>query len=138
MNMIAGRPTMLRSIPGPHSCELCGKSGLITELIRNPFIYGTGADTVELSADVPVHTCPHCLNSYAGEQAEIARHDAICQHLGVLTPRAIRAIRHSHGLSRAAFARLAGFGETALAQWERRELIQNASIDRTLRQLQDL
>ena len=106
-------------------------------MIRDPFIYGVGSDAVELIADLPVHTCSRCSNSYTREQAEIARHDAVSQHLGVLTPAEIRALRDGYGLSRAAFARLTGFSEVALARWERREVIQNATSDRYLRLLQD-
>ncbi len=116
---------------------MCGTLGLKTELIRDPFIYGAGSDAVELSAEVPVHTCSHCSVSYTGEAAEIARHEAICRHLDVLTPDEIRALRVSHNMSRAAFARYTGFGEATLARWERREVIQNISSDRYLRLLQD-
>ena len=116
---------------------MCGAPGLKTELVRDPFIYGAGSGAVELTADVPVHTCSRCRVSFTGEKAEIARHDAVCRHLEVLTPGEIRAIRVFYGMSRAAFARLTGFEELALARWERREIIQNTSSDRYLRLLRD-
>lgn len=137
MTRTASPPTVLGPYPGPDSCELCGASGLTTELVRDPFIYGAGADATELSADVPVHTCAECNVSYTGEEAEIARHEAVCRNLGLLTPAEIRGLRESHGLSRAAFARLTGFGEATLARWERGEVIQNASNDSFLRMLMD-
>ena len=40
-------------------------------------------------------------------------------------------------MSRAAFARVTGFGEATLARWERGEVIQNASNDSFLRMLMD-
>ena len=43
----------------------------------------------------------------------------------------------AYGMSRAAFARLTGFGEATLARWERREVIQNTSSDRYLRLLKN-
>ncbi len=135
MNRIASPPTVLREIPGPDVCDMCGAPGLRTELIRDPFIYGSGSNAVEIVADVPVHSCVHCEMSFTGEEAEIARHRAICEHLGLLTCDEIRAIRDDHGLSRAAFARLTGFGEASLARWERREVVQTASSDRYLRLL---
>ena len=116
---------------------MCGTSGLKTELVQYPFIYGTGSDAVELSADVPVHTCSRCRVSFTGEEAEIARHNAVCRHLEVLTPGEIRAIRHFHGMSRTAFACLTGLGEASLARWERREVIQSTSSDRYLRLVSD-
>lgn len=119
------------------SCELCDAPGLKTELVRDPFVYGAGADAVELGADVPVHSCSQCGESYAGKEAEIIRHEAVCRHLGVLTPAEIRGLRRGHDMSRAAFARLTGFGEATLARWERGEVIQNTSNDSFLRMLMD-
>ncbi len=134
---IASPPTVLREVPGPESCELCGTPGLKTELVRDPFIYGAGPTAVELCADIPVHTCSRCAESFTGVEAEIAEHEAICRHHGVLTPAEIRQLRVGYGMSRAAFARLTGFGEATLARWERREVIQNTSGDRYLRLLMD-
>ncbi len=137
MNKIASKPTVLGRIAGLESCEMCGSPGLKTELVRNPFTYGVGSDAVELSADIPVHTCETCAVSFTDEAAENIQHDAVCRHLGVLTPDEIRALRSRYDMSRAAFARLTGFGEATLARWERRDVIQNASCDRYLRLLQN-
>lgn len=135
MNKIASKPTVLGRIVGPETCEMCGSPGLKTELVRNPFTYGVGSDAVELSADIPVHTCETCVVSFTDEAAENIQHDAVCRHLGVLTPDEIHALRRSHDMTRAAFARLTGFGEATLARWERRDVIQNTSCDRYLRLL---
>ena len=137
MTRTASPPTVFGPIPGPESCEMCGAKGLKTELVRDPFIYGSGPQAVDLVADVPVHTCSECELSFTGEAAEIQRHGAICRHLGVLTADEIRALRQQHGMSRAAFARFTGFGEASLARWERREVVQNTSSDRYLRLLGD-
>ncbi len=137
MNRIASPPAVLREIPGPSECEMCGAPGLRTELVRDPFIYGVGDDAVELSADIPVHTCNQCEVAFTGREAEVIHHEAVCRHLGVLTPKEIRNIRRQYGLSRAAFARLTGFGKASLARWERGELIQNTSSDRFLKLLLD-
>ena len=90
---------------------------------------------MELAAYVPVHSCSQCGESYTGEEAETIRHEAVCRHRGVLTPAEIRALRREHGMSRAAFSRLTGFGEATLARWERGEVIQNTSSDSFLRLL---
>ena len=137
MSRIASPPTALGPHPGPDSCDLCGSPDLSTELVRDPFIYGTGSEAVELSADIPVHKCVHCDVSYTGEEAEVARHEVVCRHLGLLTPAEIRALRKRYDLSRAAFARLTRFGEATLARWESGEVVQNASSDRYLRLLRD-
>lgn len=98
-------------------------------------MYGSGANAVELTADVPVHSCSQCGESYTGEEADVIRHEAVCRHLGVLTPAEIRGLRQRHDLSRAAFARVTGFGEATVARWERGEVIQNTSNDSFLRML---
>lgn len=134
---VASAPTPLRRIPGPDLCQICGISGLTTELVRDPFICGAGEDAMELTADVPVHTCSACDLSYKGEEAAMRKHEAVCRHLGVLTPAEIRDIRKGYEMSRAAFARTAGFGEATVARRERGEAMQDVSSDRYLRLLRD-
>ena len=137
MSDFVSRSTVLGPYPGPESCELCHTHGLKTELVRDPFVYGKGSDAVELTADVPVHSCSHCGESYTGEEGEIIQHETVCRHLGVLAPREIRALRKGYGMSRAAFAQVTGFGEASVARWERGEVIQNTSNDHLLRSLFD-
>ena len=137
MTKIASPPTVLRSLSGPTLCDLCGATSLRVELVRDPFIYGVGEEAVELSADVRVHTCSDCGESYTGPDAEVAYHEAVCRHLGILTPAEIRAMRTGYGFSRDEFARLTGFGKATVGRWERGEVTQNRSADRYLRLLHD-
>lgn len=136
MTPIASPPIVLQIVQGPEFCDMCGHQLLKTELVRDPFIYGVGSEAVELSADVTVHTCSYCSVSYTGEEAEIAWHEAVCRHLGVLTPREIRAIRRSRNMSRAAFASLTGCDEADFTRWERGEIIQTLAIDDCLRRFE--
>jgi len=115
---------------------MCGTPGLKTELVRDPFIYGAGDDGVELVVDIPVRTCSSC-GPYTDDRAEDIRHDEVCRHLGVLTPTEIRDLRGQYGLSRAELARITGLGESSIARWETRDIIQNVGNDRYLRLLQD-
>ena len=137
MTKVASKPTVLGEIEGPGACEMCGARGLKTELVRNPFVYGTGPDAVELSADIPVRTCDACEISFTDGEAAGIEHEAVCRHLGVLAPTEIRALRVRYGLSRAEFSRVTGFDEAALARWEGREVIQCTSTDRYLRLLEE-
>ena len=116
---------------------MCGTPGVKTELVRDPFIYGAGDDAVELVVEIRVHTCARCEMSFTSEDAEIKEHDAVCQHLGLLTPAEILGVRERYGMSRAAFAHCTGLGEATLARWERGEVIQNKANDRYLRLLRD-
>lgn len=137
MTKVASKPTVLGEIEGPGACDMCGASGLKTELVRNPFIYGTGPDAVEIIADIPVHTCDVCEIAFTdGEAAEI-EHEAVCRHLRVLPPAEIRALRGRYGLSRAEFSRVTGLEEAALARWEGAEVIQDTATDRYLRLIED-
>lgn len=92
---------------------------------------------MELSADVLVHTCSACGDSYTCNDADITYDEAVCRHLGILTPAEIREIRESYGLTRAEFAQLTGFGKATVGRWERGEIHQNRSADRYLRLLYD-
>lgn len=116
-------------------CPQCGHSELETQRINSPFPYGTGADTVELDVRLPVRKCVQCGFEFFDEEAEDLRHEAVCHHLGVLTPAEIRSLRAKLGFSRAELARVTRLGEATIARWERGELIQNAGYDSLLRLL---
>lgn len=138
MTRIASPPTVLKALAGPPKpCDLCGATAVRTELVRDPFMYGAGSGAVELSADVLVHTCSACGDSYTGDDADITYDEAVCRHLGILTPAEIREMREGYGLTRAEFAQLTGFGKATVGRWERGEIHQNRSADRYLRLLRD-
>lgn len=114
------------------ACPECG-GAVRSEIYNQTFPYGTGDDFVELTAAVALRVCGACGFEFYDESAEVIRHEVVCQHLGVLTPKAIRTIREGYRLSRQQFARLTKLGEATIARWERGELIQNAANDRYLR-----
>ena len=99
------------------------------------FTYGLGAAAVELTVDLPIHVCPSCGLEFLDDEAETLKHEAVCAHLGVLSPNEIRGIRGMHGMSRAAFSKVTGLGEATLNRWENGILIQSAANDRYLRLL---
>ena len=138
MTQVASPPTVLRAHSGPRTrCDVCGAIGVQTELMRDPFVHGSGPNAVELAADVLVHTCSACGDSYTDNEADVAYDEAVCRHLGILTPAEIRAMREGYGLTRAELAHLTGFGKATLGRWERGEVNQNRSADRYLRLLLD-
>jgi DNA-binding transcriptional regulator YiaG len=121
--------------PSSHSCPQCESAKVSTELVHQDFRYGEGETSVELAVDVPVHTCGDCGFEFTDWEAEEIRHGAICDHLGLLRPSEILALRRPR--SRAEFSRLTGIGEATLARWESGALLQNVSHDRYLRLLQN-
>jgi putative zinc finger/helix-turn-helix YgiT family protein len=113
-------------------CPNCGSMDVATTWIDDNFPYGAGSNQVQLTARVPLRSCSKCEFEYFDDEAENARHEAVCRHLGVQTPAEIQALRRKYGLSRAEFARLTGLGEATLARWESGALIQNTANDRFL------
>jgi putative zinc finger/helix-turn-helix YgiT family protein len=117
-------------------CPSCGADEVRTEKRVHRFLYGPDGTAVELQIEVPVHVCTTCDLEYLDSTAEVLRHEAVCRHLGVLTPGEIRSIRKDvMRLSRAEFARVTGIGEATIARWESGSLIQNLGYDRYLRLL---
>lgn len=118
------------------TCPDCGGHSFTTVQHDDAFEYGAGESPVTLHAKVPVHCCDSCDFEFLGREGRLARHEAVCRHLEVLTPTEIRRIRKRHEMSRAAFAEITGFGEATLNRWERGAVIQNRANDRYLRLLE--
>jgi DNA-binding transcriptional regulator YiaG len=118
-------------------CPVCGSTDLSESLEKQTFPAGPeGAGDV--SALVPMMHCASCDFTFTDHRAEAIRHDAICRHLGLLTPDDIRHIREDiYGMSRKAFAEAFKFGEASLERWENRKLFQNPQADVLLRLLAD-
>lgn len=114
-------------------CPSCGSHQVSTRMQSDAFEYGGEGKRVQLRAVVPLHCCSSCELEFTDHRAEELRHDAVCEHLNVLAPQAICAIRKRHGLSRAQFADVTRLGTATLARWESGEVIQNAALDIYLR-----
>lgn len=107
------------------TCFECGSNNVERAVRRQVFEYGE--PVVQLFAEMPVYTCRSCDFQFAGPEAEEARHEAVCRHLGVFTPSEIIAIRERTGLSRAQFAEQTGIGIASLKRWESGAVIQNVA-----------
>lgn len=117
-----------------HVCDECGHQ-VTTTWRDHVFVYGSGEAAAELAVRLPVRRCDRCDFDYLDEAAERLKHEAVCRHLGMLTPQEIRGIRGRLGLSRAALAKLTGIGEASLSRWESGTKIQTPGYDRYLRLL---
>lgn len=113
----------------------CGECGhpVKTYWHEHSFRYGLGKAAVDLAVRLPVRRCEQCDFDYLDEEGERLKHEAVCRHLGVLSPTEVQRIRQRHGLSRQAFAKLSGIGEASLARWENGVKIQTLAYDRYLR-----
>lgn len=134
--MNARRPEPdLQAVQSELVCPLCDNDGITTEWNSLDFNYGADESMVELSVDVPVHRCDACKFEFLDDEAERLKHEAVCRHLGVLTPAEVRSIRDGFGMARTQFARLTGIGEASLNRWENGLSIQTHAYDRYLRLL---
>jgi putative zinc finger/helix-turn-helix YgiT family protein len=118
-------------------CGNCGSRKLKRSVEPQSFTYGVGDDAVSLTARVPVFTCQSCGEAFTKGEAEELRHEAVCRHLGVLTPREIRQLRRRRGWTQVDLARHMRCGAASIKRWELGALIQNPSNDLLLRLLSD-
>lgn len=115
------------------ACIACGEEAASRTVETQQFAWADGAQEILLQAEVPVWHCAACGDTYLAEGGEEAQHEAVCRHLGRLTPEDIRQLRGRHGLSQAALAERTGIGIASIKRWERGLIIQNASLDARLR-----
>lgn len=120
---------------GNRTCPQCGEASVTTFWHHDRLRYGTGGLAVDLPVDLPVRRCGSCSFEFLDHEAERLRHEAVCRHLGLLSPAKVLGIRKRHGMTRAAFAQFTGFGEATLNRWENGLVIQNLANDRYLRLL---
>lgn len=113
-------------------CPDCNATDFRVENKEQKFLYGTAGNEAELSARVPVYVCSNCGFEFTGPEAEDARHEAVCRHLRVMTPKEIVALRKRFGMSRSQFAETSLIGTASLARWEAGILIQNPANDQLL------
>ena len=114
------------------TCAACGGNKVSRRMELDEFEYGAGEAAVSLSANVVVFACDDCDFEFTGPSAEVARHEAVCRHLGVMTPAEIRDLRGRYGLSRQSFASITRLGAASIARWEAGSLLQNRAYDSLL------
>lgn len=125
------------NVSGTRCCPACGNSDVRTAVETRQFTYGTGAEATELTCQLPIRICETCGFEFTDDEAEDARLNAVCLHLGVMTPTEVGAIRQKYGLSRVEFSRITRIGEASLNRWENGITIQNAAYDNFLFLLRD-
>jgi DNA-binding transcriptional regulator YiaG len=123
---------LLESSEAPR-CSACGSNAVSTTFVDEQMEYGSGPTPVHIPVRLPVHRCAACELEFTDSTAEGLRHEAICRHLGLLSPGEILAIRARLNMSRQRFAALTRLGVATLARWESGEIIQNAALDAYLR-----
>ena len=120
---------------GSHTCPQCAGTRVTTSMYRHTFTYGSGESAVGLSVNLPARHCSTCEFMFLDEEAERLKHNAVCEHIGVLAPTEIKRIRESYGMTRAVFAQVTGLGEATLGRWENGMKVQTLANDRYIRLL---
>jgi putative zinc finger/helix-turn-helix YgiT family protein len=122
--------------PPEQRCPNCKQGRLQDRHIAEDITFPVGEETIVVHVErVPIRVCDVCGESFSGPDAAAIRHEAICRHQGLLTPREIKELRESLGMTQAELARITGIGEATISRWERGRLLQNKALDRFLRLL---
>ena len=114
------------------TCIMCGEGEARRSFEFQEFAYGS----VTLQARVPVWSCATCELQYVSADGERAQHEAVCRHLGRLTPTEIKAIRVGARLSQREFSEEIHCGIASLKRWETGALIQGRAADASIRTFQ--
>jgi putative zinc finger/helix-turn-helix YgiT family protein len=117
-------------------CRMCEEGEATRSYAVQEFEYGSGKDAVTLSAHVPVWSCVTCDLQYVDAEGERAQHEAVCRHLGRLTPSEIKVIRISAQLTQREFADKLQCGIASLKRWEAGALVQGRAADAAIREFQ--
>ena len=99
---------------------------------RHAFRYGPA----DLTVDLPVRRCTSCGFEFLDEESEKIKLEAICEHLGILSPAGIRRIRERYGMTQAEFAEVTGLGTATLTRWENGSMNHTRAYDRYVRLLE--
>lgn len=114
-------------------CPLCDSESIETLQHSDAFQYGSTDSAVMLRVEIPVRRCTACDFEFVDQEGERLQHEAVCRHLGVLTPAEVREVRERYGMTRAGFAEATGLGPATLGRWETGALVQNRANDFYLR-----
>jgi putative zinc finger/helix-turn-helix YgiT family protein len=104
---------------------------------RHTFRYGAGESAADLTVDLPVRRCGVCGFEFLDSESERIKLEAICEHLGVLSPSGIRCIRERYGMTQAKFAEVTGLGTATLVRWENGAMNHTRAYDRYIRLLEN-
>lgn len=118
-------------------CAQCGAETIDTIQHRHTFRYGAGESAAELTVDLPVRRCATCGFEFLDRESEKIKLEAICEHLGILSPSGIRRIREHYGMTQAEFAEITGLGTATLVRWESGSMNHTRAYDRYMRLLED-
>lgn len=117
-------------------CPACNAEACHESLESETFPYGDKG--VEITVTVPVIRCDNCDFVFTDQRAERARHRAVCDFLGLLSPEDIKRIRKTLlGMTRETFHAAYGLSQASVERWENGKLLQGEAADTLIRALED-
>ncbi len=119
------------------SCARCGAEAVDTVEHRHTFRYGAGESAADLTVELPIRRCGTCGFEFLDRESERIKLEAICEHLGILSPSGIRRIREYYGMTQAEFAEITGLGTATLVRWENGSMNHTRAYDRYMRLLEN-
>ena len=119
------------------SCARCGAEDVHASEQRHTFRYGSRDSAADLTVDLPVRRCAACGFEFLDRESEKVKLEAICDHLGVLSPSGIRRIRERYAMTQAEFAAITGLGTATLVRWENGSMNHTRAYDRYMRLLEN-
>lgn len=132
------RKRTLQAVGRPEqSCAQCGAEAVKTVEHPHTFRYGSGKSAADLTVTLPVRHCTACDFQFLDEESERIELEAICEHLGILSPLGIRRLRENYGMTQAEFAQVTGLGTATLVRWENGSMNHTRAYDRYMRLLED-
>jgi putative zinc finger/helix-turn-helix YgiT family protein len=126
------RNSFVNHCRGKIECPTCDSPNVGTEYVEQSFKYGVGDDAEDIGCTVPLRVCRSCGTQFIDEEGERARHEAVCRHLGLMTPAEVQAVRDRYAATQAEFSELTGIGEASLSRWENGSSLQSKAYDNFL------
>lgn len=115
-------------------CPVCNIGFLETITSDYSTVIKDGQQEVVLTiSNLKRENCPNCNEEFLGPEALKIIEDAKYKQLGLLTPDELRMIREKLGLTQEQISSLLGVGKKSYFRWENGLSIQNKSIDRYIR-----
>jgi DNA-binding transcriptional regulator YiaG len=113
-------------------CPECSSFNVRTEWREQTISHGAFQVA---DAKLPFRVCRACDAEFTDSAAETAKHEALCWHLGVMTPAEVRTMRRSLNVSVAEFSHVVGLPSARVAEIEQGLAFADAREDALFREL---
>lgn len=116
-----------------NKCPVCDSSEITHDIIKEKIkTFDRNSNEIEVPVELNLNICQSCGFQYTTDNEAELKHEAICHHLGLLSPKEILDVRGTYNLSQNDFSTISGVGKASLARWERGALMQNYANDNLL------